>query len=80
MRTRTEIGRAYSFYRDKITGLAPAHIYTEYLSEGTSIRERQREAFGKKQEDIVILTAGYAQGDHLSRLQTPSRPIASQLV
>ena len=56
MRTRTEIGKAYSFYRQQITGLSAAHIYTEYLNEGT-IRERQRQVFGKKQDDAVILTA-----------------------
>jgi len=60
MRTRTEIGRAYSFYLDKITGLSVAHIYTQYLPEGSPIIEQQRQAFGKKQEDAVILTASSA--------------------
>jgi hypothetical protein len=56
MKTRTEVGRAYSFYRDQITGLSPAHIYTRYLTAGTGLREEQRQVFGKKQDDAVILT------------------------
>jgi hypothetical protein len=56
MKTRTEVGKAYSFYRDQITGLSPAHIYTNYLAEGTPIRQQQRQVFGKKQDDAVILT------------------------
>lgn len=31
MTTCTEIGRAYSFYREEINGLAVAHLYTKYL-------------------------------------------------
>jgi hypothetical protein len=60
MRTRTEIGKAYSFYRDQITGLSPAHIYTRYVQNGTLIREEQRQVFGKKQDDAVILTSAGA--------------------
>ncbi len=55
MRTRTEVGKAYSFYRQQITGLAVARIYTQYLPEGP-LREQQRQVFGKKQDDVVILT------------------------
>src|SRR5580658_1278348 len=32
MQDRVESGRAYSFYRDKISGLSIATIYTEYTS------------------------------------------------
>ena len=31
MRTRTEIGRASSFYRDRLTGFSAARLYTKYL-------------------------------------------------
>lgn len=55
MKTRTEVGKAYTFYREQITGLAPAHIYTRYLDSGTPVREEQRQVFGKKQDDAVIL-------------------------
>jgi hypothetical protein len=52
LRTRTEQGRAYSFYREQISGLSIAHFYTKYTPEG----EWQRQTFGKKQDDVVILT------------------------
>ena len=31
MKDRTETGRAYSFYRDEVSGLSRAVIYTRYL-------------------------------------------------
>jgi hypothetical protein len=60
MRTRTEVGRAYSFYREQITGLSIAHVYTRYLPEGKPIAEEQRQVFGKKLDDAVILTTSSA--------------------
>ena len=63
MRTRTESGRAYSFYHSKLTGLSIAKIYTKYLTppaapaHSGAIYEVEREAFGKKQDDAVIFTA-----------------------
>jgi hypothetical protein len=63
MRTRTETGRAYSFYREQLSGLSVARIYTRYLDAETgpgihdqSIREMQRQVFGKKLEDAVLFT------------------------
>jgi hypothetical protein len=58
MRTRTETGRAYSFYHEKLSGLSIARIYTKYIEpDGKSpIYELQRQVFGKKQEDAVIFT------------------------
>lgn len=57
MQDRTEEGRAYSFFRDRLSGLSIMHIYTRYLDKpGPSgfpaIRERQ--AYGKKQEDAIL--------------------------
>jgi len=62
MRTRTEIGRAYSFYRDRLTGLAVARFYTKYLDpDGKGgIFELQRQVLGKKQEDTVLFAANEA--------------------
>jgi hypothetical protein len=62
MRTRTETGRAYSFYREQLSGLAIARIYTEYLPpENTGeLRMLQRQVFGKKQEDAVLFTTAEA--------------------
>ena len=58
MTARTEIGRAYSFYRDQISGLSIGHIYTRYLASDTAtgLKTEQRQVFGKKQDDVVILT------------------------
>ena len=61
MQTRTEMGRAYSFYRQEITGLAIARIFVKYLPADTQIpkggvRLVEREVFGKKLEDAVIFT------------------------
>jgi hypothetical protein len=61
MRTRTEMGRAYSFYRQEITGLAVARIYVKYLAADAGIpkdgvRMVEREVFGKKLDDAVIFT------------------------
>jgi hypothetical protein len=57
MKNHVETGRAYSFYRQEVTGLSIATIYTEYLNsippKGLGVRERQ--SFGKKKEDYAIL-------------------------
>ncbi len=59
MRTRTEMGRAYSFYHDRLSGLSVARIYTKYLPPRESaLGIVQRQVFGKKQEDAVIFTTG----------------------
>jgi hypothetical protein len=62
MRTRTETGRAYSFYREQLSGLAVARIYTKYLAPDSSsgILEMQRQVFGKKLEDAVLFTTSEA--------------------
>jgi hypothetical protein len=59
MKDRVESGRAYSFYRERLTGLAVATIYTRYLSgpageEKLAVRERQ--AFGKNEDQVVLFT------------------------
>jgi hypothetical protein len=65
MRSRTETGRAYSFYREQLSGLAIAHVYTKYLepdaSAGSSvILQLQRQVYGKKLEDAVLFTESEA--------------------
>jgi hypothetical protein len=55
MQDRVESGRAYSFYRDKISGLSIATIYTEYMSvppdkTGKDLGVRERDVFGKNEE------------------------------
>lgn len=67
MQDRVERGRAYSFYREKLSGLSQATIYTRYLIRPEppttaffGLRERQ--TFGKNQDAGAVLlteTAGY---------------------
>ncbi len=62
MRTRTETGRAYSFYHEKMTGISIARIHTKYLEPDgkTPIYQLQRQVLGKKQEDAVLFTTNDA--------------------
>jgi len=53
---RLETGRAYRFYNDQITGLAPAKIYTKFLEAG-DFREVQRQVLGKNDDETVLLSA-----------------------
>lgn len=58
MKDRIESGRAYSFYRDQLTGLSVAKIYTRHLEapgpNGVALRERQ--SFGKEEDYYVLFT------------------------
>ncbi len=62
MRTRTEIGRASSFYRDNLTGYSAARLYTKYLPANAraGILELQRQTYGKKEDDAVLFTENEA--------------------
>lgn len=53
MEDRVEKGRAYSFYREDLSGLSIATIYTRYLTPPKTteqLGQRVREAFGKNEE------------------------------
>src|SRR3954447_7102289 len=59
MRDRTESGRAYSFYREELTGLSLAKVYTRYLTRPEPpvagfLGVRERQAFGKNEENAVL--------------------------
>jgi hypothetical protein len=63
LRTRTESGRAYSFYRDKLSGLSVARFHTKYMPPDggkAMIHQVQRQFFGKQQEDSVLYTTSEA--------------------
>lgn len=56
---RIESGRAYSFYRQRLSGLARATIYTRYLTpaekpEPGKVYQRERQALGKDQDYAVL--------------------------
>ena len=55
MTDRIEHGRLYSFYREQLNGLATAKIYTKYEQPGGLINIRERQSFGKKEEDYAYL-------------------------
>jgi hypothetical protein len=61
MEDRVESGRAFSYYRDEITGLSIAKIYTRYITvapdkTGVDIAQRERQAFGKDEDSFVLFT------------------------
>lgn len=54
---RVEQGRAYSFYRERLSGLSIATIYTRYITTPDSkkiLGVREREAFGKNEDSSVL--------------------------
>ncbi len=62
MQNRVASGRVYSFFREQMSGLAIATIYTEYLAEAPpkALAIREREAFGKKQDYSVLFLGDQA--------------------
>ena len=58
--TAKKRGRAYSFYRERLSGLAIATIYTQYESgvddTAHQLAVRQRQNFGKKQDYGALFT------------------------
>ncbi len=59
MEDRIESGRAFSFYREQLRGLSLAKIYTRYLSippDPRMIGQRERQTFGKNQDNSVLFT------------------------
>jgi hypothetical protein len=57
MEDRVEAGRAYSFYREELSGLSIAKIYTRYLQpDPGKLSVRERQAFGKDEYSSVLFT------------------------
>ena len=58
MQNREEGGRAYSFYREQLSGLSFATIYTEYQTGVTdtahNLAVHERQNFGKNQDNGVL--------------------------
>lgn len=74
MRDRVETGRAYSFYREQLSGLARANIYTRYRPvPGGKLEVEERQAFGKDQESVVIFTP---EGEAYEVTFRGARPLA----
>lgn len=64
MQNRVESGRAYSFYRERLSGLSIAKIYTKYEPDvkdtAHQLAVRERENFGKKEDYGVLFTEDQA--------------------
>jgi hypothetical protein len=60
MQTRVETGQAYSFYRDTLTGLSIAKIYTRYdpdvVDTAHDLAQHERDNFGKKEDYGTLFT------------------------
>jgi hypothetical protein len=60
MENREESGRAYSFYREQLSGLSIAKIYTRYYpgvqDTAHDLAQRERENFGKKEDYGALFT------------------------
>jgi hypothetical protein len=60
MQNRVESGRVYSFYRERLTGLSIAKIYTHYDSDVTDtahqLAQRERDNYDKKEDYGTLFT------------------------
>jgi hypothetical protein len=56
VKDRVETGRAYSFYRDRLTGLAVAKVYTRYLDKAAEgqFAQRERQTYGKDEDSVIL--------------------------
>src|ERR1051325_3599939 len=80
MSDRVETGRAYSFYREQLSGLSMAHIYTRYLTRPEPpvpafFGQRERQAVGKDQASAVIFNES---GDGFEITFRGARPLPDQ--
>jgi hypothetical protein len=81
MRDRVESGRAYSFYREKLSGLSRATIYTRYLVRPEPpvpgfLGLRERQAFGKDENSAVL----FAEDKGYEITFRGARPLADDLI
>lgn len=82
MEDRVEAGRVYSFYRERLSGLSHARIYTRYLTRPEPPRIdffglRERQSFGKDKEDSASL---FTEAGAWSITYRGARPIAPEIV
>jgi len=61
MRDRVEDGRAYTYYRERLSGLGLARFETMYADLAEGVKQRERQIFGKKQ-DYYLLFSGDGKG------------------
>jgi hypothetical protein len=82
MQDRVETGRAYSFYREELSGLSLATVYTRYLKrpeppEPGTILVRERQSFGKNERSGAVL---FADGKGYQITFRGARPLPEESV
>jgi hypothetical protein len=87
MKDKTEIGRVYSFYREQLSGLAKAIIYTRYLTTPDPPRTgeiyvRERTSYGgsvddRKKEDYAVM---FDENSGYQITYRGARPIADDIL
>ncbi len=80
MQDRVETGRAYSFYREELSGLSLATVYTRYLKrseppEPGALLVRERQSFGKNERSGAVL---FADGKGYQITFRGARPVAEE--
>lgn len=80
LQDRVETGRAYQFYREQLSGLAIAHIYTRYLTRPEPpvpnfLGVRERETFGKDQSSAIVFNEN---GEGFDITWRGARPLPDQ--
>jgi len=83
MQDRTESGRAYSFFREELSGLSRAIIYTRYLTRpaksaaGGEVHLRERQSFGKEEDRGAVL---FSEGQGYQITFRGARPLPAETV
>lgn len=82
MQDRIEYGRAYQFYRDRLTGLAKSRTYTRYLTRPEPPQPgffglRERQAYGKDEDAWTLFLEDGTGFDVTFR---GAKPIATEVV
>lgn len=60
MRDRKETGRAYTFYRERLSGLSVARTYTRYIDnpDPGKLGVMERQTYGKKEDSATLFLDG----------------------
>src|SRR5258708_19702407 len=79
MQDRVETGRAYSFYRDNLSGLSIAKIYTRYLAvdptkSAHELGVRERQSFGKNEDSGAVVLREHHRANFPSPRPNPLPP------
>ena len=71
MRDRIEEGRAFSYHRERLSGLDVGRFETFYDDAAVGVKQRDKQLFGKKQDFYVIFGGGGKAWDVSDKGATP---------